>query len=35
MVDVLIVGAGPTGASAALFTAKAGKQTLVIDNDKS
>lgn len=35
MFDVLIVGAGPTGASAALFTAKAGKQTLVIDNDKS
>jgi thioredoxin reductase (NADPH) len=35
LVDVLIVGAGPTGASAALFTAKAGKQTLVIDNDKS
>jgi thioredoxin reductase (NADPH) len=35
MIDVLIVGAGPTGASAALFTAKAGKKTLVIDNDKS
>jgi thioredoxin reductase (NADPH) len=35
MFDVLIVGAGPTGASAALFTAKAGKKTLVIDNDKS
>jgi thioredoxin reductase (NADPH) len=35
MYDVLIVGAGPTGASAALFTAKAGKKTLVIDNDKS
>lgn len=35
MFDVLIVGAGPTGASAALFTAKAGKKTVVIDNDKS
>jgi thioredoxin reductase (NADPH) len=35
MFDVLIVGAGPTGASAALFTAKAGKKTLVVDNDKS
>ncbi|WP_251033614.1 FAD-dependent oxidoreductase [Bacillus sp. ISL-75] len=35
VIDVLIVGAGPTGASAALFTAKAGKKTLVIDNDKS
>jgi thioredoxin reductase (NADPH) len=35
MFDILIVGAGPTGASAALFTAKAGKKTLVIDNDKS
>ncbi|MBD0379297.1 NAD(P)/FAD-dependent oxidoreductase [Paenibacillus sedimenti] len=33
--DVIIVGAGPTGASAALFTAKAGKKTLVIDNDQS
>ncbi|WML41002.1 NAD(P)/FAD-dependent oxidoreductase [Neobacillus sp. OS1-2] len=35
MFDVVIIGAGPTGASAALFTAKAGKKTLVIDNDKS
>jgi thioredoxin reductase (NADPH) len=35
MFDVVIVGAGPTGASAALFTAKAGKKTLVLDNDKS
>jgi thioredoxin reductase (NADPH) len=33
--DVIIIGAGPTGASAALFTAKAGKQTLVIDSDQS
>ncbi len=35
MYDIIIVGAGPAGASAALFAAKAGKQTLVIDSDKS
>ncbi|SDH17952.1 Pyridine nucleotide-disulphide oxidoreductase [Alteribacillus persepolensis] len=35
MYDVIIVGAGPAGASAALFTAKAGKKTLVLDNDQS
>ncbi|RKD24970.1 pyridine nucleotide-disulfide oxidoreductase [Ammoniphilus oxalaticus] len=35
MYDVVIIGAGPAGASAALFTAKAGKKTLVLDNDKS
>ncbi|MCR6108054.1 FAD-dependent oxidoreductase [Salipaludibacillus agaradhaerens] len=38
MYDVIVVGAGPAGpagASAALFTAKAGKRTLMIDNDKS
>ncbi|WP_066386601.1 FAD-dependent oxidoreductase [Neobacillus mesonae] len=35
MFDVVIIGAGPAGASAALFTAKAGKKTLVVDNDKS
>lgn len=35
MYDIIIVGAGPAGASAALFTAKAGKKTLVIDSDKS
>lgn len=34
MYDVIIVGAGPAGASAALITAKAGKKTLVVDNDK-
>ncbi|MBY7142492.1 NAD(P)/FAD-dependent oxidoreductase [Virgibacillus sp. NKC19-3] len=34
MFDVVIVGAGPAGASAALFTAKSGKKTMVIDNDK-
>lgn len=35
MYDILVIGAGPAGASAALFAAKAGKKTLVIDNDKS
>jgi thioredoxin reductase (NADPH) len=34
MYDVAIIGAGPAGASAALFAAKAGKKTLLIDNDK-
>lgn len=34
MYDVIIIGAGPAGASAALFTAKANKKTLVLDNDK-
>jgi len=33
MYDVLIIGAGPAGASAALFTAKAGLSTLVLDNE--
>ncbi|MDD9270134.1 FAD-dependent oxidoreductase [Paenibacillus sp. GCM10023248] len=33
--DIIIIGAGPAGASAALFTAKAGKKTLVIDSDHS
>ncbi|OLO27051.1 pyridine nucleotide-disulfide oxidoreductase [Alkalihalophilus pseudofirmus] len=35
MYEVAIIGAGPAGASAALFTAKAGKKTIVIDNEKS
>lgn len=35
MYDVAIIGAGPTGASAALFTAKAGKKTLVLDSNQS
>lgn len=34
MFDVAIIGAGPAGASAALFTAKAGKKTLLFDHDK-
>jgi len=33
MYDVIIVGAGPAGASAGIFTAKAGLSTLVIDSD--
>ncbi|MEJ8545548.1 FAD-dependent oxidoreductase [Brevibacillus borstelensis] len=35
MYDIAIIGAGPAGASAALFAAKAGKSTLLLDNDKS
>lgn len=35
MYDVIIIGGGPAGASAALFCAKAGKQTLVVDADQS
>jgi thioredoxin reductase (NADPH) len=35
MYDVAIIGAGPAGASAAIFTAKAGKKTLLVDNDQS
>ena len=35
MNDLIIIGAGPAGASAAIFAAKAGKKTIVIDNDKS
>jgi thioredoxin reductase (NADPH) len=34
MYDIIIIGAGPAGASAALFAAKASKKTLVLDNDK-
>lgn len=33
MFDVAIVGAGPAGASAAIFAAKAGKKVLVINSD--
>ncbi|QSO54532.1 FAD-dependent oxidoreductase [Alicyclobacillus curvatus] len=35
MYDVAIVGAGPAGASAAIFTAKAGKKTVMFDNNMS
>lgn len=35
MYEIAIIGAGPTGASAALFAAKAGKKTVVIDSDQS
>ena len=34
MFDIAIIGAGPAGASAAIFAAKAGKKTVVIDSDK-
>lgn len=35
MFEIAIIGAGPSGGSAAIFAAKSGKKTLVIDNDKS
>ncbi|GEL07644.1 FAD-dependent oxidoreductase [Salisediminibacterium halotolerans] len=35
MYDIIVVGAGPAGASAALIAAKAGKSTLMLDNDTS
>ncbi len=35
MSDIVIIGAGPAGASAALFAAKAGKSTVLIDSDQS
>ncbi|EJL27685.1 NAD(P)/FAD-dependent oxidoreductase [Brevibacillus sp. BC25] len=35
MYDIVIIGAGPAGSSAALFAAKSGKKTLLVDNDKS
>lgn len=34
MYDIIVIGAGPAGASAAIFTAKAGKQTLLLENNK-
>lgn len=34
MYDVMIVGGGPAGQSAAVFTSKGGKQTLVLDDEK-
>ncbi|MBN3522387.1 FAD-dependent oxidoreductase [Paenibacillus apiarius] len=33
MQDIIVIGGGPAGGSAALFAAKAGKATLVLDND--
>jgi thioredoxin reductase (NADPH) len=33
MYDVAIIGGGPAGASAGIFTAKAGKKTLVLDEE--
>ena len=35
MYDVAIIGAGPAGASAALFTAKSGVKTVMFDSGKS
>jgi thioredoxin reductase len=32
--DIAVIGGGPAGASAALFAAKAGKKTLLVDADK-
>ncbi|QGQ99570.1 FAD-binding protein [Paenibacillus psychroresistens] len=34
MYEIAIIGAGPAGASAAIFSAKAGKKTLVFENNK-
>jgi thioredoxin reductase (NADPH) len=34
MYDIAIIGAGPAGASAAIFSAKAGKKTIVFENNK-
>lgn len=34
MYDIIIIGSGPAGASAAMFAAKAGKKTLLMDNDR-
>lgn len=34
MFDVAIIGAGPAGGSAALYTAKAGKKTIILDSDQ-
>ena len=35
MHEIAIIGAGPAGGSAAIFTAKAGKKTVILDNDAS
>lgn len=34
MYEIVIIGAGPAGGSAALFAAKAGKKTLLLDSDQ-
>lgn len=34
MHDIIVIGGGPAGASAAILAAKAGKKTCVFDNDK-
>lgn len=34
MFDVAIIGAGPAGGSAALYTAKAGKKTIILDSNQ-
>lgn len=35
MYEIAVIGAGPAGGSAALFTAKAGKKTVILDSNKS
>ena len=35
MYEIAIIGAGPAGASAAIFTAKAGKSTVLFDGGTS
>ena len=32
--EVAVIGAGPAGGSAALFTAKAGKKTVILDSNQ-
>ncbi len=34
MYDIAIIGGGPAGTSAAIFTSKAGKKTILFDHDK-
>lgn len=35
MYEIAIIGAGPAGCSAAIFTAKAGMKTVILDSNKS
>ncbi len=35
MYEVAVIGAGPAGGSAAIFTAKAGKKTVILDSNQS